>query len=78
MDVPTLYEMQPIGANGDPEAVAALYFCSEKCRVDYRAAIQDAEASYSWAEEPWEDCSFADGHVCDQCETPLRASRAAR
>lgn len=66
MKVYTLFEMEPIGVGGALEAVYAVAFCSEAC-CDAYARRHPTAGSKAFGP----DTSFADGHVCDECDGPI-------
>jgi hypothetical protein len=68
MQVPALYEMEPIGIGGALEANGRVYFfCPDKdCRDLYAKTMGDP-AFVGWG---WDDDRI-EGTVCDQCGTVL-------
>lgn len=61
--VPVLYELEPIGADGDLEANGIVYyFCTETCRDAYQTDAEVATGALT-AGSPEVD----NGTVCDEC-----------
>jgi len=60
--VPCLYEMEPIGVDGKLEAVATLWFCSDRCRRVYETD-QTVESG--------ENSEYLDGTLCEECGIPV-------
>ena len=56
-----LYETEPIGLDGELEAVAVHFFCSDKCRAEQGEVPADQTVAYG------EDNDFIDGTVCETC-----------
>jgi hypothetical protein len=73
MKVPALYELEPIGVDGQLEANGRVYFfCPAKdCRDVFHREHSDLEPmGFGWDED------YIEGTVCDQCETLLTADPA--
>jgi hypothetical protein len=62
---PCIYELEPIGVDGQLEAVAVRFFCSSTCRAMWTKQVSDVEGL---------DDSWIEGTVCDNCGKPLEIS----
>ena len=59
-----LYELEPIGVDGQLEAAAVLPFCSEACRENYKVPTWQTVGK-------GENSDFLPGTVCETCGYPL-------
>ena len=69
MNVPTIYMREPIGVDGELEAVQAIHFCTADCREQWQTWHPDTANTDALGEDP--DSELVDGEVCNACGSPL-------